>query len=96
MHRFGTSLTSFILDEFGINIGKNYLINYEQVPRNVLGHYEDKDLVELNRKFCDITVTLGINLLISKLVLYLENSLKEKLIRLFPEDLATGVSKTPE
>lgn len=51
MHRSGTSLTSSILQDFGINMGTNLLSSNSPSASNILGHYEDLDFLSINREF---------------------------------------------
>lgn len=47
MHRSGTSMIASILNKLGVSMGKVML---GKTPSNPLGHFEDKDFYDLNRK----------------------------------------------
>ena len=52
MHRSGTSMIAGGLSKIGINMGKRML---GRTPSNPLGHFEDEDFYNLNRKILDFT-----------------------------------------
>jgi len=47
MHRSGTSMIASFLNKLGVSMGKVML---GKTPSNPLGHFEDKDFYDLNRK----------------------------------------------
>lgn len=52
MHRSGTSMIAGILSKIGINMGKRML---GRTPSNPLGHFEDEDFFNLNKKILEFT-----------------------------------------
>lgn len=50
MHRSGTSMVAGVLSRVGINMGKVML---GKTPSNPLGHFEDEDFYNLNRKILE-------------------------------------------
>jgi len=50
MHRSGTSMIAGVLSKIGINMGKRML---GRTPSNPLGHFEDEDFYNLNRKILE-------------------------------------------
>ena len=56
MHRSGTSMIASILNKLGVSMGKVML---GKTPSNPLGHFEDKDFYNLNRKILKLQEEIG-------------------------------------